>query len=122
MQKVFLYKKIFRPSKCAVSYKATSCRHRKGAPCGNPKSRKEGHAEELAEGKAEGLEKGRAEGRAESREESIALGEARGEARGRNEGAYQSKLETEKAFKDMGIPIAQIAKGAGLSEEEIVKL
>ncbi|QEJ95748.1 hypothetical protein FUT79_11405 [Treponema phagedenis] len=38
------------------------------------------------------------------------------------EGAHQNKLETAKAFKDMGLPLEQIAQGTGLSIEEIEAL
>ena len=38
------------------------------------------------------------------------------------DGAYQTKLETAKAFKQMGLPLDQIAKGTGLSVKEIEEL
>ena len=57
-------------------------------------------------------------GRLEGRREGIAQGEARGFA----DGAYQTKLETAKAFKRLGFDIAKIAEGTGLSKEEIEKL
>ena len=63
---------------------------------------KEGEAKGLAKGRTLGLIKGRAEGKAE--------------------GAYQKACETAKAFKEMGLSIAQIAKGTGLTQEEILKL
>ena len=50
------------------------------------------------------------------------LGLIKGRAEGKAEGAYQSKCETAKAFKEMGLSIAQIAKGTGLTQEEILKL
>lgn len=82
----------------------------------------EGRAEGLAEGREEGLEKGLKQGLEKGLEKGRAEGIALGEARGLQLGTYQSKLETAKAFKEMGIPISQIAKGTGLSEEEIEKL
>ena len=50
------------------------------------------------------------------------LGLIKGRAEGKAEGAYQKACETAKAFKEMGLSIAQIAKGTGLSENEILKL
>ena len=38
------------------------------------------------------------------------------------QGSYQTKLETAAAFKRLGIDIAKIAEGTGLSCEEIEKL
>ena len=38
------------------------------------------------------------------------------------EGAYQNKLETAAAFKRLGVDIAKIAQGTGLSREEIENL
>ena len=38
------------------------------------------------------------------------------------QGTYQAKLETAAAFKRLGIDIAKIAEGTGLSCEEIEKL
>ncbi|MEL3904204.1 MAG: hypothetical protein P1P63_03705, partial [Treponemataceae bacterium] len=46
----------------------------------------------------------------------------KGIAQGFSDGAYQAKRETATAFKKMGIPIAKIAEGTGLSQEEIEKL
>ncbi|CAM3427075.1 hypothetical protein [Sphingobacterium prati] len=51
-----------------------------------------------------------------------ALGHAKGLAEGLAEGERKKALETAKAFKEMGLPIADIAKGTGLSVEEIEKL
>ena len=56
--------------------------------------------------------------RAEERE--IAFAE--GIERGFSEGSYQTKRETAVAFKRLGIDIAKIAEGTGLSVEEIEKL
>ena len=52
--------------------------------------------------------------RAEEREIAFAEGEARG--------SRQTKLETAAAFKRLGVDIAKIAEGTGLSCEEIEKL
>ena len=52
------------------------------------------------------------------REESFDSGLAEGEIRG----SRQAKLETAAAFKRLGIDIAKIAEGTGLSCEEIEKL
>ncbi|MGJ1491071.1 hypothetical protein ACR79G_03940, partial [Sphingobacterium siyangense] len=51
-----------------------------------------------------------------------ALGHAKGLAEGLAEGERKKALETAKAFKEMGLPIADIAKGTGLSVEEVEKL
>ncbi|QTQ12828.1 Rpn family recombination-promoting nuclease/putative transposase [Treponema parvum] len=45
-----------------------------------------------------------------------------GRSEGFSDGARQAKLETAKAFKHLGIDIAKIAEGTGLSVEEIEKL
>ena len=58
----------------------------------------------------EGIAQGRSEGIAQGRSEGIA------------QGSYQTKLETATAFKRLGIDIAKIAEGTGLSCEEIEKL
>ncbi len=56
--------------------------------------------------------------RAEERE--IAFAE--GIEQGISQGAYQTKLETAKAFKQFGFDIDKIAEGTGLSVEEIKAL
>ena len=80
-----------------MSYEA-SLKHRRDAESVFNSAKKSGealgHAKGLAEGKAEGL----------------------------LEGERKKALETAKAFKEMGLPIADIAKGTGLSVEEIEKL
>ena len=60
--------------------------------------------------------------RAEEREIAFAEGIERGIERGFSEGSYQTKRETAVAFKRLGIDIAKIAEGTGLSVEEIEKL
>ena len=52
------------------------------------------------------------------REESLRIGIQQGFS----DGSYQKAVETALAFKKMGIPIAKIAEGTGLSREEIEKL
>jgi len=63
---------------------------------------------------AEGIERGI--------EQGIEQGIERGIERGFSEGSYQTKRETAVAFKRLGIDIAKIAEGTGLSVEEIEKL
>ena len=60
--------------------------------------------------------------RAEKREIAFAEGIERGIEQGFSEGSYQTKRETAVAFKRLGIDIAKIAEGTGLSVEEIEKL
>ena len=64
--------------------------------------------------------------RAEEREiafaEGIERGIEQGIEQGFSEGSYQTKRETAVAFKRLGIDIAKIAEGTGLSVEEIEKL
>ena len=59
---------------------------------------------------------------AEEREIAFSEGIERGIERGFSEGSYQTKRETAVAFKRLGIDIAKIAEGTGLSVEEIEKL
>ena len=60
------------------------------------------------------------------RQESLMIGIQQGIERGIkqgiSEGSYQTKLETAKAFKQLGFDIAKIAEGTGLSVEEIEAL
>ena len=64
--------------------------------------------------------------RAEERQiafaEGIEKGIEQGIKRGFSDGAYQTKLETAKAFKQFGFDIDKIAEGTGLSIEEIKAL
>ena len=53
-------------------------------------------------------------------EQEIAF--ATGIEQGISQGAYQTKLETAKAFKQFGFDIDKIAEGTGLSVEEIKAL
>ena len=73
-------------------------------------ARRAGIQEGIAQGRSEGIAQGRSEGIAQGRSEGIA------------QGSYQTKLETATAFKRLGIDIAKIAEGTGLSREEIEKL
>ena len=60
--------------------------------------------------------------RAEEHEIAFAEGIEQGIEQGFSEGSYQTKRETAVAFKRLGIDIAKIAEGTGLSVEEIEKL
>lgn len=60
--------------------------------------------------KEEGREEGRKEGRKEGREE------------GREKGRLERDIEIAKEMKKEGLPIAQISRFSGLSEQEIEKL
>ena len=71
-------------------------------------------AEEREIAFAEGIERGI--------ERGIEQGIERGIERGFSEGSCQTKRETAVAFKRLGIDIAKIAEGTGLSVEEIEKL
>ena len=59
---------------------------------------------------------------AEGIERGIERGIEQGIEQGFSEGSYQTKRETAVAFKRLGIDIAKIAEGTGLSVEEIEKL
>jgi len=58
----------------------------------------------------------------DARRAGIQEGIAQGRSEGIAQGSYQTKLETATAFKRLGIDIAKIAEGTGLSCEEIEKL
>ena len=60
--------------------------------------------------------------REESGRIAFAKGIERGIEQGFSEGAYQTKLETAKAFKQLGFDIVKIAEGTGFSVEEIERL
>ena len=60
--------------------------------------------------------------RAEEHEIAFAQGIEQGIERGIEQGAYQKARETATAFKRLGIDIAKIAEGTGLSLEEISHL
>ena len=84
-----------------MSYEA-SLKHKRDAESVFNSAKKSGEALGHAKGLAEGL--------------------AEGKAKGLAEGERKKALETAKAFKEMGLPIADIAKGTGLSVEEVEKL
>jgi predicted transposase/invertase (TIGR01784 family) len=81
-----------------------------------------GLEEGMAKGRAEGMAKGRAEGMAKGRAEGMAKGGAEGRAEGRAEGIAEANLETARKLKALGLDIEVIAKGTGLTVEEISKL
>ena len=62
----------------------------------------EGFQKGLEEGMEKGLEKGKEEGRAEGREEAL--------------------LEAARKFLELGVPLSDIAKATGLSEDQVKKL
>ena len=62
------------------------------------------------------------EAQAKGLAQGIAQGIEQGIEQGFSEGSYQTKRETAVAFKRLGIDIAKIAEGTGLSVEEIEKL
>ena len=76
----------------------------------------------FAEGIERGIERGIEQGIERGFEQGIEQGIERGIERGFSEGSYQTKRETAVAFKRLGIDIAKIAEGTGLSVEEIEKL
>ena len=69
----------------------------------------------ISDAKDEGLTKGRAEGEAIGLEKGEAIGLEKGKIEGRIEG----RIEVAKSLSKMGIPLAQIMKATGLSENEI---
>ena len=79
-------------------------------------------AEEREIAFAEGIERGIERGIEQGIEQGIERGIEQGIERGFSEGSYQTKRETAVAFKRLGIDIAKIAEGTGLSVEEIEKL
>ena len=91
---------------------------REGRKEGFENGHAEGLAKGLAEGLAKGLAKGQTEGRAEGREEGREEGRAEGRAEGRNE----AKTEVAKAMLEGGMPMDQISRFTGLTEERIKAL
>jgi len=61
------------------------------------------------------------EAKREAKKASITA-KAEGLAEGKAEGEHNKAIETALRFKEMGLPVEQIAKGTGLSIEEIEKL
>lgn len=73
---------------------------------------------QVEEAREQGIEKGIEKGI----EQGIEKGIEKGIEQGIEKGAYQKTIEVAKNLKDIGIPLAQIAKGTGLSIEEIERL
>ncbi|MCW2264017.1 MULTISPECIES: Rpn family recombination-promoting nuclease/putative transposase [Sphingobacterium] len=69
----------------------------------------------------EGLEKQLKEAKKEAKKASL-VAKAEGLAEGLAEGEHNKAIETALRFKEMGLLVEQIAKGTGLSIEEIEKL
>jgi predicted transposase/invertase (TIGR01784 family) len=82
----------------------------------------DGWTEGKAQGVAAGLEEGMAKGRAEGMAKGRAEGMAEGRAEGRAEGIAEANLETARKLKAIGVDFEVIAKGTGLTVEEISKL
>ena len=74
------------------------------------------------EGWEEGLAKGMAEGKTEGIIEGKAVGKAEGIIEGKAKGKAEANLETARKLKDLGLDFEVIAKGTGLTVEEISKL
>ena len=72
----------------------------------------------VREGRKEGFENGHAEGLAKGLAEGLAKGLAKGQTEGRNE----AKTEVAKAMLEGGMPIDQISRFTGLTEERIKAL
>ena len=68
------------------------------------------------------LDTSRTEGFAEGRTEGFAEGRAEGRAEGMQEGERIKAEQIAKNLKSLGLPVAQICKATGLSEETIDKL
>ena len=82
----------------------------------------EGIERGIEQGIERGFEQGIERGIEQGIERGIEQGFEQGIERGFSEGSYQTKRETAVAFKRLGIDIAKIAEGTGLSVEEIEKL
>ncbi|MEL3909023.1 MAG: hypothetical protein P1P64_08475 [Treponemataceae bacterium] len=89
---------------------------------GYSKGHAEGYAEGHTQGHTEGISEGYEKDEASGIQKGLNQGLTEGIERGIEKGVYKNKLETAKAFKKMGLPISQIAKGTGLSESEIYEL
>lgn len=70
----------------------------------------------------DGWTEGKAQGVAAGLEEGMAKGRAEGMAKGRAEGRAEANLETARKLKALGLDFEVIAKGTGLTVEEISKL
>ena len=80
----------------------------------NKISRQQGREEGLAEGLEKGREKGLAEGLEKGREEGLAEGLEQGRA--------EVRRETARRLRDMGLPPEQVARGSGLTMDELQQL
>lgn len=74
------------------------------------------------EGYEEGIEEGRAEGRAQGIAEGRAEERAQGIAEGRAEGELEKSLEIARNLLSLGIPVSQVLKATGLTQEQINKI
>ena len=52
-------------------------------------------------------------------EKAFKMKNAQGKLEGKREGKLEGKLEAAKNFLAMGLPVDKVAKGTGLSEEEV---
>ena len=66
----------------------------------------------------EGYEEGIAEGRAEGKAQGI----VEGRAEGRAEGELEKSLEIARNLLSLGIPVSQVLKATGLTQEQINKI
>jgi len=71
------------------------------------------------EGLARGLEKGMAQGMEKGKAQGLKQGIEQGMEKGLKKGRTDEKLEVARKMKDMGLPIAQIAKATGLSQKAV---
>ena len=69
-----------------------------------------------------GLEEGRQQGIQEGRQQGMKEGRLEGLQEGLQQGRQEGTLAIARELKKIGIPIADIAKGTGLSIDEIEKL
>lgn len=76
----------------------------------------------VREGRKEGFEKGHAEGLAEGRTKGLAEGLAEGMAEGMAEGKAEGKAEVAKAMLQGGVPVEQICRFTGLTEDRVKTL
>ncbi|MDR0505272.1 MAG: PD-(D/E)XK nuclease family transposase, partial [Dysgonamonadaceae bacterium] len=91
----------------------------KGIKEGIEKGIKKGKAEGIKEGIKKGIEKGKAEGIKEGIEKGKAEGVKEGIEKGKAEGVKESIEKVAKSLFNMNVPMAQIIKATGLSENEI---
>jgi predicted transposase/invertase (TIGR01784 family) len=92
---------------------------KKGIKKGKAEGIKEGIEKGKAEGIKEGIEKGKVEGIKEGIEKGKAEGIKEGIEKGKAEGVKEGVEKIAKSLLNMNVPIAQIMKATGLSENEI---